>query len=669
MAENDKKTNMINHFTFISRKLWKFCMTNFLTDLVLSCKDGQLSAHRAVLARVMRMAGMEDDMFAEDNIIIIPDAKVAEVELALKTLYLKLDAWSFFSIVFFGKITGNVRDSVKENTGASIKLENETNNEVPTMIKEIVSGGDGEFNDDPSGNLSANLLPEATLTQIENNETKKRRGRPKGCTDKIKRKTYTFECRECDKTIKGRLAYKRHMRKNHGMPEKKSVGMDVKSKCPYCEKILANIYVFKSHVAHVHRKEAFLYHPEIEFKKKCDDCEERYFNICDLGKHTKEKHGKITRKFRCNFCSDEFGDKTTLYNHRLQLHEKELGDSELTGFIKNIACPYCVKMFSLKNRLNRHVYNKHADKLHLHPEINPKHYCGQCEEKFYAKQDLSAHNALHHGQEFECKLCDMTFKHKGSRDKHVEVAHNDETHICEICSSIFKTKSGIRTHMKRRHSDKPRYKYPCKLCTQGAQSKETLEKHIENNHKGRQFMCSFCPSTFSSEDGRSIHERRIHTEKNIQCQQCDKKFSKTCFLNAHIRSAHIRKKDKQCPFCEKEFYDTNTFKCHVNRHTDNRQFSCETCGKAFLTDRDLKKHFAVHLLPHKCHLCEKKYSTNGLLEDHIRKHAGIKLECRHTCGHSYMDRRGRERHERTCNNNPQRGVSWGAISKQIKGEL
>merc|ERR1712025_1177861 len=111
----------------------------------------------------MGMAGMEDDMFAEDNIIIIPDAKVAEVELALKTLYLKLDAWSFFSIVFFGKITGNVHDSVKENIEASIKLENETNNEVSTMIKENVSSGDGEFNDDPSENLSANLLPEATL--------------------------------------------------------------------------------------------------------------------------------------------------------------------------------------------------------------------------------------------------------------------------------------------------------------------------------------------------------------------------------------------------------------------------------------------------------------------------------------------------------------------------
>jgi len=641
-----------------------------MTDLILSCKDGQLTAHRAVLARVMRIAGLEEDMFAEENIIIIPDVKVAEVELALKALYLKLDAWSFFNIVCFGKINiRNFHESLEDDIRASIEIETDIKNEDPT-VKEYVSTDDiGKLNDDHMENLSCELLRNETLTLLESKKTKKGRGRPKGCTDKIKRKTYTFKCNECDKNILGRLAYKRHLRKNHGVSEKKYVEMDVKRKCPYCEKMLVNIYVFKSHVAHVHREEAFLYHPEIEFKKRCDDCEERFFNICDLGKHTKEKHGKITRKFRCNFCSDEFGDRTSLNNHRLQRHEKELEDSELTGFVKNIPCPYCEKMFSLRNRLNRHIFNKHPDKLHLHPRISPKHSCRLCEEKFYAKLDLSAHNALHHGQEFECKLCDMTFKHKGTRDRHAVVAHNDETHICEICSSTFKTKSAIRAHMKRKHSEKPRYKYPCNFCTQGAQSEETLLKHVDNNHNGRQFICSFCPSTFTSEDGRSVHEKRNHSEKTIPCKQCDKKFSKTCYLNDHIKKVHVKRRDKQCPFCGKEFYDTNTFKCHVNRHTDNRQFSCETCGKAFLTDRDLKKHFAVHILPHKCHLCEKKYSTNGLLEDHIRKHAGIKLKCRHTCGNSYMDRRGRERHERTCSNNLQKGVSWGAIKKQIKGEL
>jgi len=497
---------------------------------------------------------------------------------------------------------------------------------------------------------------------------KKGRGRPKGCTDKRKRKTYTFECKECDKDIKGRLAYRKHMRKYHGLAEKKSVEMNVRTQCPYCEKELANTYIFYSHVALLHREEAFKYHSEIEFKKECEDCNEKFYNICDLGKHTKLVHGKVTRKFRCNFCNDEFGDKGSLKTHRLMVHKSELFESGLSGFIKNIPCLYCDKMYSLKSQLNGHIFNRHKDKLNLHPEIKPKHSCVPCNESFFAKGDLTAHNALCHGEEFECNFCDMKFKHKATRNSHIELIHKNDTHICEICSNIFKTKSAIQAHMKR-HSDQPLYKYPCNQCTKGGQSEESLQKHIETNHQGRQFMCSFCPSSFCSDQMRSLHESRLHSEKTISCDQCDKKFSKEYLLNAHVRNVHIKKKDKQCPFCKEEFYDVTTFKCHVNRHTDNRQFPCETCGKAFLTSRDLKKHLDVHLLPHPCHLCEKKFSSKGVLDDHIRKHAGVKLACRHNCGHSYMDRRGRERHEKSCRNNPQQGASWGAIRKQMKEDF
>ena len=182
-------------------------------------------------------------------------------------------------------------------------------------------------------------------------------------------------------------------------------------------------------------------------------------------------------------------------------------------------------------------------------------------------------------------------------------------------------------------------------------------------------MCSFCPSSFLNNDERSLHEKRLHSEKTISCNQCDKKFALDHLLNSHIRNVHIKKRDKKCPFCEEEFYNLTTFRCHVNRHTDHRPYPCEICGKAFLAARHLKKHLAVHTLPHQCHLCEKKFSSKDVLDDHIRKHAGVKLDCRHNCGHSYMDRRGRERHEKSCRSNPQQGASWGAINKQMKDIL
>ena len=81
---------------------------------------------------------------------------------------------------------------------------------------------------------------------------------------------------------------------------------------------------------------------------------------------------------------------------------------------------------------------------------------------------------------------------------------------------------------------------------------------------------------------------------------------------------HIKKKDQICPTFGKEFFDLDTFKCHMNRH-DNRPFPFEICRKAFLISRDMKTHMKVHSLPYKCHLCEESFSAKDLLDDHIRK--------------------------------------------------
>ena len=130
-------------------------------------------------------------------------------------------------------------------------------------------------------------------------------------------------------------------------------------------------------------------------------------------------------------------------------------------------------------------------------------------------------------------------------------------------------------------------------------------------------------------------------------------------MNAHIRSVHQREKDKICSHCGEAFFLAESFKIHVLRHTDNRQFPCDVCGKCFLTKRDIENHRGSHTLPYKCDKCEKCYATKPALNDHIKmKHEGRKHECRFSCGYANWYKRQCMNDEKTCSLNPVPGAPY-----------
>jgi len=152
-------------------------------------------------------------------------------------------------------------------------------------------------------------------------------------------------------------------------------------------------------------------------------------------------------------------------------------------------------------------------------------------------------------------------------------------------------------------------------------------------------------------------------EKNLSCEYCDMKFSLTHTLQRHIRNVHVKEKDRICPECGEKFFNLDTYRCHVNRHNNIRPYACEVCGQCYHTNVMLKRHMNVHSVPYKCHLCEKAFAHKGILDDHVRKHAGVKVDCRFLCGHSYMDRRNRDRHERICDVNGTKGLTFSQVNK------
>ena len=670
----------VDHKAFLCKTLWKFQTKRMFTDFTIVSGDGEgVPIHRAMVVGVFKLWGIGLEDREEFECLIIPDVLAAELVAALRILYLHWDSKPLYSLLFSGeqgKVSGiELKEesiAVKEPS-ATVKLfDGSDDEEVESNYGSDDQGvkGNDDFIDEPFEETELETMekfsPIFTNVALENDEVKptRKRGRPKGKKDSSKRKVYNFECNDCELEFKGRLAYKKHLRKYHDLPaQKNSMTMKVQTPCPHCDIVLSNGHAFHLHIALVHREKAHL-NPEIIFKKKCTDCNEKFFNSQDLDKHTRSIHGKNHRSWRCNFCKEVFPTKPSLRSHRLLLHKEEISESGLSGIIKNVPCPYCDKMLTSKSAVNLHITKAHSEKLSLHPEIQFNYACHLCQQNFYGKGDFIAHNAAHHGQEFQCDFCDQSFKTKGKRTTHMDALHKDEKHLCEKCSKVFKTKHALAAHIKWVHAQGSSYKFPCSSCKQGAQSQEGLERHVESNHRGKQYLCAFCEAAFSDTQGRSIHERSMHGEKDLSCEHCDMKFSLKIRLTRHIKNVHVKEKDKVCPECGEKFFNLNTFRCHVNRHSDTRPFACEVCGQCYLTNRDLKNHRRVHTVPYKCKLCERRFSSKDCLDDHLRKHAGEKMDCRFLCGSSYLDRRNRDRHEKSCATNENKGYTFSYLKKE-----
>ena len=142
-------------------------------------------------------------------------------------------------------------------------------------------------------------------------------------------------------------------------------------------------------------------------------------------------------------------------------------------------------------------------------------------------------------------------------------------------------------------------------------------------------------------------------KKLLNVYNCDRRFVAKSVLKGHIKAQHEKVKDKKCPHCSEAFQRSADLQVHVNRHTDNRQFACEICGKSFLVQTHLKSHTKLHTLPYLCDKCDSKFGSGEMLKTHTRiVHEEQQIQCRHGCGFSCWERLNRNRHEKSCKKNP-----------------
>ena len=118
-----------------------------------------------------------------------------------------------------------------------------------------------------------------------------------------------------------------------------------------------------------------------------------------------------------------------------------------------------------------------------------------------------------------------------------------------------------------------------------------------------------------------LHKSRPENIFFYKCpiRNCHWSFKKESHLNRHLRTHNNDL--EQCQYCPFKYINPLDYQNHLKHHFGIKDFKCDQCGKLFVSNQHLNKHYAMHegIIYH-CLLCDGyKASSRNAMNNHLRR--------------------------------------------------
>lgn len=128
-------------------------------------------------------------------------------------------------------------------------------------------------------------------------------------------------------------------------------------------------------------------------------------------------------------------------------------------------CPVCGQMFSLHDRLAKHMASRHKTKAEAPPTGNKAYLCEVCLRSFARSDMLTRHMRLHTGV---------------------------KPYTCRVCGQVFSRSDHLSTHQRTHTGEKP---YKCPQCPYAACRRDMITRHMRTHARYDQAQTPSSPGS------------------------------------------------------------------------------------------------------------------------------------------------------------------------------
>ena len=255
-------------------------------------------------------------------------------------------------------------------------------------------------------------------------------------------------------------------------------------KCPVCpHEIVLKHNAFMCHYKRYH--EGFPPGYESLPKLQCDQCSEQFLLKKQLAYHKEKVHpaeGDFPLNFYCDRCDEPDGKHDYKSPNMLIQHYRNIHYCFPPIFEDKVKfiCKQCPNIYITQMDLKQHEYY-HKDKK-LGKNVVSRVACQYCGKTFSGKEKLKDHIIVIHEDscQFQCEICSKKMPSAGKLKSHIGQVHTKVT--CEVCKEVLYNAFYLRKHKATMHGIIPQNSFRCHICSMIFKQETSLKKHLASKH-------------------------------------------------------------------------------------------------------------------------------------------------------------------------------------------
>lgn len=377
--------------------------------------------------------------------------------------------------------------------------------------------------------------------------------------------------------------------------------------------------------------------------RQCKSCGSKFASLSLLQKHLKSEHPHDDGNLKCHYCSKEFHSSIGLKQHTSKCKVKRISQADTKSYPEDNIEPR-KKQNILQIRQNIQCVLNMSTAVPF--KFFSKYSCFYCSKKFYDFDDLRQHTSVEH------PVCDLKQKcMKKCKGERINVKIDVSALACKVCCLPVEDLETLIAHLIDEHKanyDKTitgclepfriiKDNIPCPICPDKVfRYFGILLRHVNAEHSNNNRICDFCGRSFRNAANLNVHITYSHTG-SCECDVCGIKYKNQWSLARHRAKCH-NAKDHKCPKCPETFNSQYHKQKHLIKMHDIGH-KCDYCDKMFTRNSFMKDHIRrIHLKEKNvpCSICNEKFFDNYLLKMHMVKHEGDRKFCCSVCGKAFL---------------------------------